>query len=66
MEARKDNKVYQVDKTEADAYAAAGYDIYDKGKLVKHAAGKTVPIAQYEALEAEVKKLKAELKKAKG
>ena len=58
MEARKANKVYQIDKAQADEYAAAGYDIYEGGKLKHHAVGKTVPIADYEALKAELEALK--------
>lgn len=58
MEARKGNKVYQVDEQSAKAYQAQGYDIYDGGRLVQHAKGKTVPIAEHE-------KVKAELAEAK-
>lgn len=64
MEARKANKVYQIDKLQADAYAAQGYDIYDGAKLVKHAAGKTVPIAEYERLQAELASAKRSRAKA--
>lgn len=59
MEARKLNKVYDIDKSQADAYAAQGYDIYDGKKLVKHGAGKTVPLAEYEKVKAELERLKA-------
>lgn len=66
-EARKANKVYEIEKQEVDQYAASGYDIFDaKGKLYKHAAGKTVPYAEYEKLLAEVKKLKEQAKKKAG
>lgn len=58
MEARKGNKVYQVDDLTAAQYQAQGYDIYDGGKLVQHAKGKTVPIAEHEKVLAEVEKLK--------
>lgn len=58
MEARKGNKVYSIDKREADAFAANGYDIYEGGKLVKHAVGKTVPIEEYERVAAELEALK--------
>ena len=58
MEARKANKVYRIDDRQADEYAAAGYDVYDGGKLVKHAKGKTVPIAEYEKVVAELERLK--------
>lgn len=50
MEAHNGNKVYQCDKQSMDSFAARGYDIYENGKLIKHAANKVVPIAQYEEL----------------
>ena len=65
MEARKLNKVYQIDRQQADAYAAQGYDIYDGSKLVKHAKGKSVPIAEYEKVVAELEKLKKAKAEAK-
>ena len=35
MKAKKENKVYEVDKTTKDRYTKAGYDIYDDvGKLI--------------------------------
>ena len=58
MEARKANKVYQVDEQSAKAYQAQGYDIYDDGKLVEHAKGKTVPVAEYEKVKAELEAMK--------
>lgn len=58
MEARKLNKVYQIEKAQADVYAAQGYDVYDGSKLVKRGAGKTVPMAEYEKVKAELDKLK--------
>ena len=58
MEARKGNKVYQVDELAAARYQAQGYDIYDGGKLVQHAKGKTVPIAEHEKALEEVRTLK--------
>lgn len=61
MEARKGNKLYQIDKTQADAYAAQGYDIFDGKKLVKHGAGKSVSIEAYEKVLAENEELKAKL-----
>lgn len=64
MEARKGNKVYQVDEQSAKAYRAQGYDIYDGGKLVQHAAGKTVPIAEHEKVLDEVKRLRKPRAKA--
>lgn len=65
MEARKENKVYQIDPREADYYAAQGYDLYDGLKLVKHAANKSVPIEIYEQALAEIERLEKDLAKAK-
>ena len=65
MEARKGNKVYQVDEQSAKAYQAHGYDIYDGGKLVQHAAGKTVPIAEHEKVKAELEEAKKPRRTAK-
>ena len=48
--------------TERAKLIKQGYDIVDEnGKLLAAGHGKTVPYAQYEALLAENKKLKAEL-----
>ena len=58
MEARKGNKVYQVDEQSAALYQAQGYDIYDGGKLVQHAKGKTVPIAEHEKVVKELEEAK--------
>lgn len=66
MQARKGNKVYQIyDEISADAYAANGYDIYDNGKLIRHAVGKTVPIAKYEEALARIAELEAQTSKTK-
>ncbi len=49
-------------ETERAKLIKQGYDIVDEnGKLLAAGHGKTVPYAQYEALLAENKKLKAEL-----
>ncbi len=65
MEARKLNKVYQIDAREAQAWADDGYDIYDRGKLKARGSGYTVPMADYEKLKAENARLKAEIAKLK-
>ena len=65
MEARKANKVYQITEHEADTYAAQGFDIYEGKELVKHAVGKSVPIAEYEKVVAELEALKKSKKDAK-
>lgn len=59
------NKVYDIQPEQAEQYAAAGYDIYEGGKLVRHALNKTVPIAKYEEALAEVDRLKKQLAKVK-
>ena len=65
MEARKLNKVYQIDKSQADVYVAQGYDLYEGEKLVKRGAGRPVPLSELEKVTAELKKAKAELEKLK-
>lgn len=67
MKAVKDNKVYTIStETEADAYKARGFDIYDEsGKVKAYASGKTVPYEKYAEMEKENAKLKKELKKLK-
>lgn len=64
MEARKGNKVYQVDEREAEAYRANGFDLYKNGKLVKHAIGKTVSIEKYEEALARIEELENAAKKS--
>ena len=62
MKAKKENKIYEVDKITMDRYIKEGYDIYDdEGKLIKNAKNKTVSYEEYE----KVKKELEELKKAK-
>lgn len=67
MKAIKDNKVYTITTdNEAKAYQAQGYDILnDDGSVKEYGAGKTVPIGDFKKLEAENKKLKAEIAKIK-
>lgn len=65
FEARKANKVYKIDETEADRYRADGYDIYDGGILQMHAVGKTVPIEEHEKVCEELKQVKKQLAAAK-
>ena len=66
MEARKLNKVYTIDEREAQSWADDGYDVYDRGKLVKRGAGRTVPLADYDKLQADVAALKRENATLKG
>ena len=67
MKAVKDNKVYTITaEDEAKAYQSQGYDILnDDGSVKEYGAGKTVPIGDFKKLEAENKKLKAEIAKIK-
>ena len=59
MKAKKDNKVYEVDKITKDRYVKDGYDIYDdEGKLIECAKNKTVPYEKYEKIKKELEKLK--------
>lgn len=51
MRAKKENKVYEIDKTTKDRYAKLGYDIYDdEGNLIENAKNKTVAYEEYEKL----------------
>lgn len=51
MKAKKENKVYEVDKTTKNRYVKAGYDIYnDEGKLIENGKNKTVSYKEYEEL----------------
>ncbi|MCR5601563.1 MAG: hypothetical protein K6G33_12570 [Ruminococcus sp.] len=61
MTARKDNKVYNVDKNNKASYLAAGYDIYDdSGKLIERSASSTVSRKEYDELLAKYNALAAE------
>lgn len=57
MKAKKENKVYEVDKTTKDRYIKAGYDIYnDDGELIENAKNKTVSYEEYEKIKKELEK----------
>lgn len=59
MKARKENKVYEVDKTTKDRYVKSGYDIYDdEGKLIQSAKNKIVSYEEYEKVKKELEELK--------
>lgn len=61
MYAVKGNREYKVtDENQKNKLLAEGYDIYDKGKIVAHAKGKTVDYTKYEAVVNELETLKAE------
>ena len=58
----KENKQYSVNtEDEQKQYLAQGYDIWDKGKLIKHSPVATVPYEKYQTLLDEKAKLVARL-----
>ena len=64
MTAEKDNKVYTIDESTKDRYAAEGYDIRDDdGKVIAYGKGKTVPYEEYQRVLQELESLKAEKQK---
>lgn len=66
MKAFKANKQYTITEAEKAGYLAQGYDIIDDaGTVVEHSPLATVPYSRYEAAEAEIEQLKAELRKKK-
>lgn len=66
MKASKDNKVYTIDETQKNDYAAQGYDITnDDGEIIQYGAGKKVEYEKYKELEGRALKLEKENKKLK-
>lgn len=66
MKARKENKVYEVDKITKDRYVKAGYDIYDdEGKLIQSATNKTVSYEEYKKVKKELEELKSKKEQKK-
>ena len=66
MKAKKENKVYEVDKVSKDRYVKDGYDIYDdNGKLVQSAKNKTVSYEEFEKVKAELEEAKKGIKSDK-
>lgn len=66
MKASKDNKVYTIDETQKNDYAAQGYDITnDDGEIIQYGAGKKVEYEKYKELEDKATKLEKENKKLK-
>ena len=64
MTAEKDNKVYTIDESTKDRYAAEGYDIRDDdGKVIAYGKGKTVPYEEYQRVLQELESLKDEKQK---
>lgn len=66
MIAEKGNKVYTIDDTQKDFYVSQGFDIKDEnGEVIKHGAGKTVSMDEYQAVLAELEELKSAKKDKK-
>lgn len=66
MKATRENKVYTIDETQKESYAAQGYDILeDDGTVIKYGAGKTIAYEKYKELEEKSIKLEKENKKLK-
>ncbi len=66
MKATKGNKVYTIDETQKESYAAQGYDIVDdEGNIIKYGAGKSVSYEKYKELEDKNIELEKEIKKLK-
>lgn len=63
--AEKGNKVYDIDKSQIDAYVAQGFDILEDGKVVKSGTGKSISAEEYDKVVEENKKLNTEIKKLK-
>lgn len=58
MTAEKDNKVYTIDESMKDRYAAEGYDIKDDdGSVIAYGKGKTVPYETYQKVLQELEML---------
>lgn len=66
MVAVKGNREYKIkDDADKERFINAGYDIYEKGKLIARGKGKKVDIAEYDKVVKERDALKAELDKFK-
>ena len=62
MRAKKDNKVYDIDKSQADQYMKQGFDIYNEdGSLYRYSDMKTIKYSDHLK---EVDELKAKLANA--
>lgn len=62
MIAVKGNRQYTIVESEIGRFYDDGFDIKDdKGVIIKHGKGKTIPYTKYMELEAENKALKAEI-----
>ena len=66
MKAVKANKEYAITEAEKKGYIDQGFDIIgNDGDVVAYGRGKTVPYADYKALQEENEKLKQELESFK-
>lgn len=69
LEARKENKVYQINDAQKERYLKEGFDIYNGDKVVAHTPLKKIAYGEHLAIVAEkdeeIKKLKAEIKALK-
>lgn len=56
MKAKKDNKVYDIDKSQAKIYMNQGFDVYnDDGSLFGYAATKTIKYSEHMRIVGELK-----------
>lgn len=62
LEARKENKVYQIDETQKDRYLKEGFDIYEDGKINEYTPLKKIPYSEHLKV---VKELKARFENVK-
>lgn len=47
FEARKENKVYQINDQQKDRYLKEGFDIYEDGHIVEHTPKKVIKYSDY-------------------
>ncbi|MGM9649225.1 MAG: hypothetical protein ACI3XY_04570 [Butyricicoccaceae bacterium] len=66
MKAVKGNRVYTIEEAQKQFYCSRGFDITDdRGSILQHGRGKTVPYEQYADVVAERDALKAKEKPKK-
>ncbi len=65
LEARKENKVYQINNQQKDRYLKEGFDIYEDGQIVEHTPKKVIKysdhLSKMKTATAEIELLKTEL-----
>jgi hypothetical protein len=65
VKAVKENKEYTIEESQKGFYLGQGFDIYgDDGELLEASHGKTVPYAEYAALQKKLEELEVEMQKA--